>query len=515
MNTRTLLRWIILLALLTGLTGVAYAQAPELVENTTITPNPVVQGGTVYIYSELTYNTPNATVRLCVPADWTNQATLNGLTPTSTLGEGWSAGAAAPATTINGVSVICADYATTTAAVGFDAVEWSFAVSGSAAIGASRPVRVWLTAGNLTNPPLQTLFVSVQSAVTTVYASDDPACGGNGTPGVSCFTSLADAFNVASASQVIVVGDLTLPAAGFSWGAQNAVTLRGIGGATLKAASACSGVLLVGKAGATVSDLAVDGAACPAGTGVSVSAASVTLSNLDVSGFTAGAGVASSVAGLTAKNNFISNNSTGLSVTGANPDVYGNRVVGNGVTQMTCGGGSGAAFNWLGGGTPPTFGAANAPACTDATSQLGSNFVNWVDGTALNEMAVTGGAGVAVFDLGTNPPFGVGTIAGLQNQTSNYYAVKGAGTANISTFGMQYKLNPGACASISDPNCWSSSGASAAPGHFIKGNTDPTAITLTDFTAASSARWTSLAAGLALLGLVLGGLALARRRIPA
>jgi len=274
MKTRRILYLLTLSVLLLGLVIPAYAQSPELVENTNVTPDPVVAGSTVYIASELTYTTAGtATVRLCVPRDWASQATLDLLTPTSTLGEGWGTGTAAGNSAIGGVQTYCSDYSTTTAAVGGDSGEWSFTVLSTATTGNNRPVRVWITSNNSGNPPLQTIYTTVQGAPTTRYIGDTTGdCGGN-TPCDTGVGALAAAVTALSSGGTIVVCGTHTSSGDVSVGAQD-YTLQPLNSsAELSASGACANELIEinGTGDLTIDGLTLDGTGAGCGIGVYVS----------------------------------------------------------------------------------------------------------------------------------------------------------------------------------------------------------------------------------------------------
>ena len=111
------LKFISVLSLLfiLAVSGVARAgerppDMPAEVANTVISPDPVTAGATVYINSELSYDTSGTiTVQLCVPSDWITGGTLTGLTPTGLI-DTWSSGTPETSGTISGVPVRCSTY---------------------------------------------------------------------------------------------------------------------------------------------------------------------------------------------------------------------------------------------------------------------------------------------------------------------------------------------------------------------------------------------------------------------
>ncbi|MBI4786900.1 MAG: hypothetical protein HY782_07640 [Chloroflexi bacterium] len=407
---------------------------------------------------------------------------------------------------------------------------------------------------------------TILATPTTVYASDQSNCGGYGSAGYSCFQSLATAI-ANSNSEVVIVGNLTSDSGGATLSSGNVTLIRGISTPVLAAPSGCSASpLTVSKSGVTVRDFTINGASCNTQTGLAI-ANNTAVTNMTIQNFSGtngkgisiatvtgasvtnstltnnyyginvavdvtigsgpstgntiqngGTGINHTAGTLTAKGNTITGNSTaGASVTGSPSAFYGNRIYNNGTTQINCNTGTGAAFNYLG-GSSPNSGTTN---CTDVKHQLGANWVTWADSTnSLNELTVTGGP-VAIFDLGDNKPFNVGTDQGLPNLTSNFYAVTGAITPTISTSGKLYFTVPEYCTSSGNTQCWYNTQTAIPAGttvgrHFVKGTTSPTAVTLSSFTASAQdtpqGNLALPALGLAVAGVaVLGGVWFVRR----
>jgi hypothetical protein len=242
----------------------------EQVDNTTVNPDPVVAGNTVYIYSELTYNTGGGpyTATLCAPADWAAQSTLNAITPTSSIGATWTSGTTASGITVAGVTLLCSRYTTNDTAVGWDAVQWNFVVSASATVGSGRPVQVRQLPGDggSGSPYLQTVYTTVQGTPTTRYVGNTNGdCGGN-SPCDTGTAGLANAIGALPASGgTVIIGGQYL-SGGASVGSKN-ITLQPLNSsAELRADSGCGGgapIVLNGTGNLTIDGLTLNGTGAP------------------------------------------------------------------------------------------------------------------------------------------------------------------------------------------------------------------------------------------------------------
>ncbi len=417
--------------------------------------------------------------------------------------------------------------------------------------------------------------LTVQSAPTTVYASNQATCGGYGVPGTSCFQSLSSAINALSTTgtEVVIVGELTANAGGSivpnSGNGSALATIRGISSAQLTAPSGCSqSPLTIAKTSmVSVYSFIIDGTACSGQTGLSVTG-NVAVSNLTVQNFSSGTGIAFSGTGtgsvktsvisgnntgiadttsaavsvgtgpadgntvtdnstgivsnggITIKGNTISGGAYGVELTANATAFYGNRITGASTQQVRCNGATaGAAWNYLGGTSP-----ASGSNCPDVANQLGSNWVNWSDGGIVSGLNV-GGSVVATFDLGSNLPFQYGDTTG---RTSNYFAVYGASAGTVTVGGTgttQYKMfvppnTGGVCPTGTEHSCWESltnSRTQSGAGYYYSGTLDPTAITLNDLNATTTATpWPLvIAAVLIVAGMSAWGLLLRRRAVKA
>ena len=331
------LKFISVLSLLfiLAVSGVARAgerppDMPAEVANTVINPDPVVAGATVYINSELSYDTSGTiTVQLCVPSDWVASGTLAGLTPSGLI-DTWSSGSAETLDTISGVQVRCSTYNnTSTPPSGWDAVEWSFAVLSSATAGSNRPVRVWLTAGNSGNPPLQTVYATVNSAPSTRYvgnASGD--CDGN-TPCHTGTSGLQDAINaLPSSGGTVIIGGQYL-SGGASVGAKNIILQPLDSSAELRADNTtCGGgapIVLNGGGNLTIDGLTLNGTSAPSSCNDGVLVGGSSAGNLTIQNSSGsitnwasdGVEISSGAGGShTISNSTFSNNSSGIQSSG-------------------------------------------------------------------------------------------------------------------------------------------------------------------------------------------------------
>lgn len=382
----------------------------------------------------------------------------------------------------------------------------------------------------------KTTTFTVQASPTVIYASDQPACGGYGSPGVSCFQSLDAALASADtygASTVMVVGDLTLAPGGSIVSASGEPgMIDGTSTPRLLASPACTGVLSVTN-GATVRNLTIEGANCPSATGLSISADSL-VNNITVQNFnTNGVGVAfvgtsggtltgsrlsnntsgvvelssrttrigsspsngntftnngigiQSNGGAIIKGNTISGGGYGVRLTANSLSFYGNRITGAAGYQVECSGASaGAAFNFLGGISPNS--GSN---CADVSQQLGSNYTNWVDGGSSLDQIYAVPPNSVIFNLGTVPPFNVGMsgVDGMGQLLSNFYAIRRGGNGQLTIdfsgtgSGRLYQIgDPGECNTPSTGACWDFveagmnmvSDPSADDTHYVVGQTN-------------------------------------------
>lgn len=235
----------------------------DLVASTIVNPSPVVAGSSVFIYSELTYTASGSTaVSICIPDDWATQATLNAVTPSSSIGATWSTGTTATGTTVSGVTLICSSYTTDDATLGWDAAQWEFTVQSSATVGANRPVQVrqFPADGGVGSPYLQTVFTTVQGAPSTRYVGNTLGdCAGN-TPCDTGITGLQDAINALPAlGGTIVISGEYLPG-GASIGSKDIVLQALDGSSELRADPTCAGHIELDSTGnLTIDSLTVDG----------------------------------------------------------------------------------------------------------------------------------------------------------------------------------------------------------------------------------------------------------------
>ena len=166
-------------------------------------------------------------------------------------------------------------------------------------------------------PSSVTYALELIAAPTTIYASDSPTCLGSGTAGISCFQSLStaeDAAVAAGATTLVIVGDLTVNAAGESTTiATSITTLRGSSSGRLLASNCTTeNILSVGGTAQpiTIQDLTIDGAACSgAATGIRTGGIP-TLNNVTILGFSSGQGIiyqGGSSSGSIADSNFENN----------------------------------------------------------------------------------------------------------------------------------------------------------------------------------------------------------------
>ncbi|RME13751.1 MAG: hypothetical protein D6802_00560 [Ardenticatenia bacterium] len=464
--------------------------APLSITTFTITPNPALVGANVTVKVNMSINTTDTITRFCLY--YPNALTVTLPDPITLLA---SQGFTTQNVSFSKDTTSCPDrstlgqtgqmYTTASALLGKATYDGEFTVTINSGSAGTYDWTLLLEEPVGTPNPL--IYSHEVLAPTIVYVSDDSSCYGLGTSGVSCFTSLSDAFAVSSATTVRIVGSPSLNA-DFTWNTQNPTLLEGWGTSpTLNVTGCTTAALDVQKSGVTVRNFTLNG---PGGTCTGIAVSGTTISGMTISGFATGIST-SGTGDVTIKGNTVTGNDMGISLNNSGArNVYANRVTGNTTTQMACNGGTGAAFNWLGGGEPPTFGQSNTSGCTDYAKQLGADFVDWTEGTALGGLTVSGASGtVVIFDLGTSEPFNVGTVAGLDNRTSNFYAVKATnGTVSITGGGFVYRLNTGSCTSTTDTNCWETGNTTGAEQftHFVKGYTDPTAVTLEVFSGAAA-----------------------------
>jgi len=407
----------------------------------------------------------------------------------------------------------------------------------------------------------------IQLAATTIYASDSTTCQGYGTPGTSCFQSLQSAINAVTAgNDVVIVGDLAASDGGATTTANSGV-IRGIdASAKLNASSGCAGApLTIDDNNTTVRDFVVDGTSCSAQVGIVVSATGVALNNMTVQDFGSTAGISfttncsGSLKNSTIQNNNLgvnvvagaavtveigtgpsdgntfSNNATGIQVNDADTSIkgntisggsigidvntdgatiYGNSVTGASGNQIDCSNDNwnAAGFNYLG-GSSPTSGSN----CNDKEDQIGESFgSNWADGSAYGDVSVSGGTGIAVFQLSGDPyTFGSG-----DGDLTAFYAVKGSGSLTVthSGSGTQAKMMMDAtgCSPMTI-TCWESASdenprPQTGKGYYAVGNTDPTVITLRSVSVAANSNFMPvLVIGLALV-VSLGAVVVVRRK---
>lgn len=270
-------------------------------------------------------------------------------------------------------------------------------------------------------------------------------------------------------------------------------------------------------------------------------------------------------------NIFVNGSDYAVNSLSGNVIAFANAFSGNnsgGFQAYTDGSGNDFAKNWWGSYSnsavgPTADGSASLAAGWDA--RLGADVASYAfgtDGATLGAASVDGGSGTAViisFGRGSfNAPFANGIPPYVNRTCSDYYdfyVFNGSGdwdvrlpiddttdcNNNVLVMELAYKIEPGTydsdCATVNNPACWdaidetdiladvenheliiSQSTAQLNATHFAAGDAagqDPTAISLTDFTAESSLRYLPLMLGLALLALLAGGLTLVTKRFTA
>jgi len=589
----------VVLALMLGMSKPAYADPPdpEGVNQFDVSPDPQTAGEDVTIDVNVDINTADSNTRFCyytpdTGSDFTVPSVIT-LTYTSdfvSTDVGFNKLAdASPCPNRSGQDKWV--YSTTNAYVGSITYEGSFTTTISS--DASAGYYDWtilLEEPTGTPNPLSYNNHEIQAAPTTIYASDKGDCEGYGTSGSSCFGSLQDAIDaVSSGNDVVIVGTLTADSGGSSVSGSNVSVIRGIESPQLVAPSGCTNatLLTIDKSSVTVRDFTIDGSSCSgAAMGIDVTSTGATIDSMTVQNFSGGTGIKFSSGGAgTVKNctgsiannsfgvqiangagtvnigagpsdgntftnntmgiqvadtdavikgNTVSGGSTGIALNAAPSAIYGNSVTGASSNHIYCNTGNGvtngAAFNYLGGNSP-----SSGSNCDDVDDQLGAMWTTWVDrATSLNEVT-SAPAGSAIFDLGDNKPFGVGTPGsaglpeegGMDQLLSNFYAIRTSGSSVTIDFsgsgtGRLYHIDtPSECTSSGETDCWDYTGdessdsvtdADGGSGHYVVGaEYDPTAITLTNVTAQSPRQWLPVAlAALALAGA--GGALLALRR---
>jgi hypothetical protein len=421
------------------------------------------------------------------------------------------------------------------------------------------PHDTWLYVDMTGNPLVQ------NAAATTLYvANNSSQCLGNS----PCYTGsfgLIPALGAPGATTIIVLGAYNAyPATAYTLLAGQ--TLKGQSGASININDiACQSTnpFLTVTGAATIQDLTFDGT-CTSGNptaGIDVTATGVTIQNVTIrdfanagilvgvggtatingntftgngiginhSGGTANIGtspttgntftgnsigISSIGTGATIKGNTISGGTTGIALTGVAAAIYGNTVSGASGNQIACSGAfAGAGFNYLGGNI-----GGGGTNCADATDQLGSPIVSWTDSTSLSEASVTGSG--PIFNLGNVAPFGYAPPLG---RNSKYYATTAGATAVTITSGgaTQFKmLMAGTGCNPMTSTCWESltnGRAQSGAGYYFRGSQDPTAITLRDLNATSTATpWPLVIGAVVVLAAMLAlGLVLRRRTAKA
>jgi hypothetical protein len=253
----------------------------------------------------------------------------------------------------------------------------------------------------------------------------------------------------------------------------------------------------------------------------------------------------------TIKYNNIYGNSTGQMRNG-NSKAIGGNYLGDSASAGTLGGFDGAIVgspftrSTPGISTSNVYAATVNAGATDTTS-FASGAVDITNGTG-------GSLDFVVVDLSTDTPFGLGTDPNQGSQCSNYYDVyiDSGGSSSTSLITFKVDVNSGACRTTyvdsrcddianggplryvnSDSSVWQlTSSQSCDPtdndrsyvqgsiaanllggtGLVVTGDNSPTAITLTNLTAASRSNLLPAALALALLTVLGGTMILARRR---
>ncbi|RME13252.1 MAG: hypothetical protein D6802_02035, partial [Ardenticatenia bacterium] len=320
---------------------------PMSINTFTISPDPSVMGGTVTvnINVDINENENNGVTYICLytpsaltvnlPANFTLTAysgfTSQSVTFTQTT-QGGSEPTCPARSNQNGTL-----YKATSASNGTATYDGSFTATITSGTAGSYDWTLLLEEPAGTPNPLS--YNHTVEAPTIVYVSDAPDCNGFGTSGVSCFTSLSDAFNVSSATTVRIVGSPSL-GADFTWSTQNPTLLEGWGTSPTLNVTACTTAALdVQKSGVTLQNFTLTG---PGGGCTGIAVSGTTISGMTISGFATGIST-SGTGDVTIKGNTVTGNGTGISLNNSGArNVYANRVTGNTTTQMACNGGTGA-----------------------------------------------------------------------------------------------------------------------------------------------------------------------------
>ena len=401
----------------------------------------------------------------------------------------------------------------------------------------------------------------------TAYVANDTATCGANTPCKTGQDALNWALdNVTSPGTVIVLGTYNMnPAITADLTTAKTVILTGSSGASLNnAPGACSSNAMVevnhAAASLTVNNLTIDGT-CSSGNrsaGVLNTDGSTTVSTGTnaIRDFSGAGNAAAEVAGgaMVVENNTFDNNNTAMEQNGGTLYAFANNVTTNtgGNAAVHTSGTFNVRCNYWGSAT------ISASMSADYSERLGAQVASYTEGTgsltlgnATLAAAGSGSGSQVLVNMGrstVNPPFNNGTATGLGALVSDFFAAcqsrdgNAIGAITIAGDGVMpgadgfrlYEIMDATECSPSDNSaCWDYAGSlpptgiaqctsgagcsvtdeSASEGHFVVGNQlDPTALSLTTFTATSAAQpWIPVALALAVLGLM-GGLILLRKR---
>lgn len=393
----------------------------------------------------------------------------------------------------------------------------------------------------------------------TIYVANDAAACGSNTP---CLTGtgalnraidgVSDPAGIGTPGVVTVLGAYNLGGGVTAdLAAAKEVTVSGgVGAAVVNSGACVNAMLSAADAGAVlnVEDLTLNGS-CVSGqrtAGVLTSAGSTHVRNVNLQNFTGSGHVGIRATGGTVvvEGSAFSGNEAALDGNGGVLYAFANNVT----TNL----GASAATNvesddnvrcnyWN------SYNVAGGDSAVQFEERLGSPASTYVEGAGaltLGRASLAAGTGSRVIvNLGRStsaPPFGNGTVTGLGSLTSDFFVVCLArnGSARGDLTVTADNVTPGAtghrlyhiastvdCSPSTNMACWDYTGQSGASagaslldstpgeGHFVLGNeVDPTAITISSFTANGSVHTTSLWLLLVTAACVPAGIWLWRRR---